>query len=410
MMNIGSQIKGASNSSSRWSSFRVALKSYWKRDEIAQIEEGLKKTVASSHIEDVQHIEYLSQDPSPKFGLATFRREIQTLGTQHSTQLESMEAMLQRLVERQREHAPETPSLPAEALSTELSILERMMTQLGISERRVNREISILRSLGFESRKVRHCGIPVAHQETFQWAFDPDPTATDGGNLQKGANDLLNWLRNGQETFWVSGKPGSGKSTFVKYLADHPQPRSKLSKWSHPHPVVIASHYFWSPGTDMQKSQQGLLQGLLHDIFRHCPDLIEATCESRWVEEDRGNQSSWNNSELWATLQALYLQTQVSHKFCFFIDGIDEFWSENFDMVDFCEDLISTFDVQNINLCLSSRPWNVIEDAFGQVARRKLYIHELTRVDKLNYAKHRLYKHPRWRMFQKRNKGAESLT
>ncbi|KAK7425106.1 hypothetical protein QQX98_000020 [Neonectria punicea] len=294
MINIVTKIKDASNSDSRWSSFRVALKSYWKRDEIAQIEEGLKRlqrlvTLEMCNISNIYHKIHLK-------GLANFRRESQTLGIQQSTKLKYMEAMLQKLVERQQERAPETPSLPAESLSTELSSLERMMSQLGVSERRVNREISILRSLGFESRKVRHCGIPVAHQETFRWVFDPNTSelpATSEINTKKGANDLLDWLRNGQGMFWVSGKPGSGKLTFMKYLADHPQTPSELSKWSHPHPVVIASHYFWSPGTDMQKSQQGLLQGLLYDIFRHCPDLIEATCESRWVEDDCGSQSPW---------------------------------------------------------------------------------------------------------------------
>lgn len=309
--------------------------------------------------------------------------------------------MLQKLIVQRQDKTSKMPSMPADSLTAELSRLEQSMSQLSMLKKRVAREASILRSLGFESRKVRHGGIPAAHRETFQWVFKP---STEGGS-----NDLLDWLSNGQETFWVAGKPGSGKSTFMKFLADHPKTHSVLSKWSHPLPVVIASHYFWSPGTEMQKSQQGLLQSLLYDIFRHCPNLIEIICESRWALSSDSDNSPWTLSELWATLQALSLQTLVECKFCFFIDGLDEVRSENLDMVDFCGDLIAKLNAPNIKLCLSSRPWNVFEDALGQVARRKLYIHELTRPDILQFVRSRLCEHPRWSVLQGRTNRGEGL-
>lgn len=43
MISIVSKIKSASNSGSRWRCFRVALKTFWNQDEIAQIENGLMR-------------------------------------------------------------------------------------------------------------------------------------------------------------------------------------------------------------------------------------------------------------------------------------------------------------------------------------------------------------------------------
>ncbi|KAH7177061.1 hypothetical protein EDB81DRAFT_773947 [Dactylonectria macrodidyma] len=184
----------------------------------------------------------------------------------------------------------------------------------------------------------------------------------------------------------------------MKFLADHPTTRSALAQWSHPLPVVIASHYLWSPGTEMQKSQQGMLQSLLYEIFRHCPDVIEAACKSRSTLSDENDQAVWTLPELWSTLEAIPLQNLTERKFCFFIDGLDEIRSDNLDMVDFCEALITKFNAPNIKLCLSSRPWNAFEDSFGKSSHQKLYIHNFTRPDILRFAKSRLCEHPRWRV------------
>ena len=56
----------------------------------------------------------------------------------------------------------------------------------------------IVASLNYASRPVRHNSVPQAHKNTFQWAFD---------------SRLSEWFSSGSGTFWISGKPGSGKST-----------------------------------------------------------------------------------------------------------------------------------------------------------------------------------------------------
>lgn len=48
----------------------------------------------------------------------------------------------------------------------------------------------------------------------------------------------------------------------------------------------------------------------------------------------------------------------------------------------------------NIKICLSSRPWNVFEEAFG--GHPKINVPDLTRNDIRNYSASRLQEHPRW--------------
>ncbi len=73
----------------------------------------------------------------------------------------------------------------------------------------------IAASLNYDSRPVRHDSVPQAHKETFQWAFD---------------SRLSEWFPLGSGTFWISGKPGSGKSTFMKFISRHPQTKELLDR------------------------------------------------------------------------------------------------------------------------------------------------------------------------------------
>jgi hypothetical protein len=289
----------------------------------------------------------------------------------------------------------------------ELSNLEKAMSRLGIAQRDISNGIEILRSLGFSSRTVRHNAIQNAHQDTFDWAFKRDiipGDVMDTCSRTASTSNLLSWLRKGTGTFWVSGKPGSGKSTFMKFIASHSETADALVAWARPLPVTIASHYFWSQGTDMQKSQAGLMQSLLYEIFRNCPGLAQHVCPVRWGSGKA--QPPWTMSELRSTIRAVSAYQKVARKFCFFIDGLDEYQGDH---IDFCEDLRVLFESPNIKLCVSSRPWNVFEDAFGENSRQKLYIHELTENDMLKYTRDRLQQHRRWKALAARSDVTEFL-
>lgn len=259
----------------------------------------------------------------------------------------------------------------------------------------IAKEQAFIRTLNFPSRPFRHDDILIAHKKTFQWILDP---SQDTQNLDplKEHSLLLKWLRHGNGTFWVSGRAGSGKSTLMKFVSDHEESRRSLEEWASPKKLVIATHYFWATGTSMQNSQQGLLRSLLYDISRMCPEQIPDICPIRWSKTsvgDHAHAKEWSTHELIEALRTLARLPTTPTKYCMFIDGVDEFDGDHFEL---CQVLKELSMSPNVKCCLSSRPWNVFEDAFGIDETHKLYIHDLTRQDISVYAQSRLMEHPRW--------------
>ncbi|KAI0183829.1 hypothetical protein EV127DRAFT_312716, partial [Xylaria flabelliformis] len=388
LLEIISKLKAVEGESHRrWQTFKVALKTVWKGNEIVELENRLQHTqmTLTLHVCSLANFWHASFDRH----LKQLRSETVELKAQQSAKLNDISRTLNELSAR---------IMPARSTQErnvfgpdDIAYIEGQMSRLSVSKASATRENVILRSLSFDSRPVRHTSIPDASKRTFEWAFEQPnlPTSSATGSL-------LKWLKEGEGSFWVTGKPGSGKSTFMKYVADNPKTLSALSHWSHPKQPVLASHYFWSAGTPLQKSQQGLLQTLLYDIFRQLPDLIETVCAERWPKTiEELQHEPWQVPELQRILQRIAGCRDLSVKFCFFIDGLDEF---DGDHVDFCQSLYTLTQSPHVKLCVSSRPWNVFERFFGSDdCEFKLYIHELTRNDIRAYVERRLQDHPRWK-------------
>jgi hypothetical protein len=155
--------------------------------------------------------------------------------------------------------------LPKPFQPADIESLQNQMSQLSMAKADVAKEHTILKSLSFESRAVRYSSVPDAHHRTFGWIFKEVCDFDD-----QSTGSLLKWLQEGNGIFWVSGKPGSGKSTLIKFVIDHPQTLPTLSSWSSPKPTYIANHFFWSAGTPMQKSWQGSCKHYSTKSFGNC--------------------------------------------------------------------------------------------------------------------------------------------
>ncbi|KAG8163153.1 hypothetical protein KVR01_007631 [Diaporthe batatas] len=99
--------------------------------------------------------------------------------------------------------------------------------------------------------------------DTFNWAYDDSSTG------------LSQWLRAGTGIFWIHGKPGSGKSTLMKYLFQDPRTEELLraGSWQSRAHLTTASFFFHHRGTDIQKSFEGLLRSLLSQILEQHESL-----------------------------------------------------------------------------------------------------------------------------------------
>ncbi|KAI1129080.1 hypothetical protein F5Y10DRAFT_264542 [Nemania abortiva] len=374
---LGAGLKGPK----LWLSFKAAVKVALEKNEITRLEERLSRTQVTLTL----HICTITSDWQREVAnnVKQLQTSSDTMGIQHSKTfariLESLDRMEKRISAASSN--PSDNSFP----STEVASLQERMRQLSVSKHEITNEQTIIRSLNFERRPVRHSSIAKTQKKTFKWIFQP---------YQANGTKFAHWLEHGDGVFWVSGKPGSGKSILMKYIIGKGRTADLLSRWSKSRQIIIASHFFWSPGTEMQKSQQGLLQSLLYDIFRQCPDLTKYACVKRWANKAKGEdmKAPWSCPELREALRSIANVKQIPVKFCIFIDALDEY---NGDHTELCEAIQDLAKSSHIKFCVSSRPWNVFVEAFGTTSTR-LYVHELTRNDIENFSKDRLQSHPRW--------------
>ena len=317
--------------------------------------------------------------------LEELKAEKSKLGTDsQASDIEGISASLESLRLAERTEFGESDSRWATRsdvpLEQAVQSLAEKMSDIALTSQRLRQEQSVVASLTYQCRPVRHEAIPEAHGRSFHWAFHSNFAA---------------WLKSGTGIFWVTGKPGSGKSTLTKFLASHETTKRLLGKWAPSTQVTITAHYFWSAGSPIQRSLQGALRTLLYEIFRQCPFLIPRVCPNRWAAATHSDWSAepWTMSELSASLRAVVSMDDLSHNFCFFVDGMDEF---DGDMMELCDVLQGFAKSHRVKLCLSSRPWNVFEDYFGGDKSKTLAVHELTSDDIEAFARDRLQSHPRW--------------
>ena len=260
-----------------------------------------------------------------------------------------------------------------ENLATEeLLAMQAKLSAWDVRADSYRREGAILQQLSFGAMTDRREAIRDAHRRTFDWIFDHD-------------NCFARWLAREEDPFWVSGVPGSGKSTLMKHLASHSQTRTLLQEWAGDKRLVIASFYFTITGSPMQKSQQGLLRSLLFEIFRQCPSFIPAVCPERWRAAPFSS-APWTRKELLETLRSLSIAHSSTSRLCLFIDGLDEYedptgstWDGD-ETVEYVREIVEVVRMiasfPYVKLCISSRPWVQFEAAFGSSRERKIYLHD----------------------------------
>ncbi|KAL2061695.1 hypothetical protein VTL71DRAFT_7073 [Oculimacula yallundae] len=226
----------------------------------------------------------------------------------------------------------------------------------------VQREI--LRHLRYATMSERYEEVLEAHAETFEWAFY-DSTAE-----QQTWHNLSQWLRTDGGIYWVSGKAGSGKSTFMKHIYDENRTREQLKEWAKDVPLCLATFFFWNSGNKEQKSQSGLLRSLLFQILEKHRELGPVMFPATWTKlyrkavkqalelDEATGTESWSLKHLMVAFRALICQKVVPLKICFLVDGLDEFDGDHEEIVNLFQE-ISQF--QSIKVCLSSRPLVVFQ-------------------------------------------------
>jgi WD40 repeat protein/ankyrin repeat protein len=180
--------------------------------------------------------------------------------------------------------------------------------------------IALIDSLRFENIDNRFINIRSCHTETCRWFLQ--------------SSEYLDWLHptNIQDHhgfFWIKGKPGSGKSTLMKFALANMK-RSQND-------TTYLSFFFNARGTQLEKSATGMYRSLLVQLLenaRYSKRVWSALRSTHWLSEDQ----LMANCEMLKHLLARGVQT--IENVAIIIDALDECHEDEVrDMVAFFERL-----------------------------------------------------------------------
>ncbi|KAF4449242.1 small s, partial [Fusarium albosuccineum] len=359
--------------SGKLKSFYQVLKSEWKATEIVALQNRVERIgqALKDHLmaAEQQHISRKLDE----IAVANHRLE--------AKRTEDIRDLKDQLVLSMKKHFKDDPNdEPPSAI----------LLRVAEKGAKYSTELMILEGFRFNTMDARFEGIQPAHRDTFSWIFAPRD------NEAAPVSSFVQWLTSADDIYWISGKPGSGKSTLMKYLSTHEDTEKLLSDWAGDDFLIVADFFFWNAGKNsLQRSQQGLLRSLIYQILRRCPELAHQIYpETDYLQaldrslDGKGGTVYVPNPPT-AVLGLLSILRDICDRLastdvrlCFFIDGLDEYEGQPNDIIQLIETLRS---LPNAKICASSRPWNEFEQRFGQDDAPKLYMQDLTKRDIHNY-------------------------
>ena len=388
-----------------WKSFVVALKDVWGRRDIETFSHRLAKLQQqiASHIQtqiltgvsEISRAMIRMEHMNTVLGTTMeihFRELHKDLGDA-AARLDPEDSSFHNTLKKGLKIKNDTESLDERFISATASDLRDLgdkvwhLHDVGKTTSDVQR---ILQSLYFTGIRTRQRKILDAHARTFTWIFTEHLPHSDQ------RIKFVDWLQSSSATYWLQGKPGSGKSTLMKFVSNRDETQKYLKQWAGDKSLLVADFFFWHAGTTLQKSQTGLFRSLLFEVLRLRPALVPRVYEICATDFKVCFDSDWS----WTCYELLLvcrkiLEDCTDTKFCFFIDGLDEYEEDEMEPSDLIQSIKELGSLPNIKLCVSSRPWSVFADAFGQDPKLSFRLEELTKndikrfiVDKFNQNQH----------------------
>jgi hypothetical protein len=392
---------------SKWKSARQALKTIWNQDSVnamaerlGRYREQLKLHVLVSIKRSIDHGAIQDDERFDKLD------ESSHVIIQHLLQgKDAFEAALDARVERITRRLEESELRVLKAIGSfgsspnerhaATSSTKPSYTEAADAEQIQQR---ILMTLRFEEITARMDEITVAHPETFQWAFKN--TAEQRARTPK----LEKWLQSGTKSFWVHGKVGSGKSTFMKFILHDQRTLEALSLWAAPKRFILASYFAWHSGTANQRTHAGLLRTVLYQVLAASPGLIEVALPEVYKSVSTLELKGCNipGSEVAKGFERLVVElqkidkstTRLPTKICLLIDAVDEF-DEGPDQV--CELIHALSLHSNVKILFAGRPENTYTAAFA--SSPSFQLQDMTDPDIKLYVHQKLATHVSMRKF-----------
>ncbi|CAN9217724.1 unnamed protein product [Alternaria alternata] len=199
---------------------------------------------------------------------------------------------------------------------------------------------ALVESLRFDQIDARYATIKNAHAKTCKWL------------LRK--SEHTEWLdptrlSNHHGFLWIKGKPGTGKSTLMKFAFGQAT-RSRKSN-------IVIAFFFNARGETLEKTIIGMYRSLLLQLLEKIPTLQCNSGSLSLVPSSIGADYQWTRHSLEDQLQQAVLSLGEMPVMCF-IDALDECeqWQVR-SMISFFEHLgeLAVSSGRSFRVCLSSR-------------------------------------------------------
>ncbi|KAK3997940.1 hypothetical protein QBC44DRAFT_376376 [Cladorrhinum sp. PSN332] len=275
----------------------------------------------------------------------------------------------------------------------------------------------ILKSLQYDKMRDRshmlkqHVSVINEQQKanggTFQWLFESGArNVNDKDEEVEMKNEARmkwsNWIsaQSDAGVFHIAGKFGSGKSTLMQFLFDHPHTQAELERWAGDRKLVKVNFFFSVVIGGTQQLLRGLCRTLLYDILDQCPSLTQNTLPRIWAKVCRfrsrsiaGHTVEVDDSEILTALGRIFGGYDPNFCFCIFIDGLDEYQDTNgrdqSDLVDLIKGWATGAQNTVVKICVASREDPAFYNKFPP--KTTVRLHELTRYDMERFSEQRLH-------------------
>ena len=241
-----------------------------------------------------------------------------------------------------------------------------------------------IKLLDIAEARDRMQNVGPAYKDTYNWLFDSQVC-------------FRRWLigKDTKPIFWIYGKPGSGKSTLMKFAMTHLRTQELLQKYDD-NPWKFAAYFFHDRGTDVQKSIEGFLSEILYQILDQDKESFYFVY-SVYAKVKKLRQAGkgavtlgWIQSQLQEAILSIASKSTSHLNLCLFIDALDEHDGNHKELISALIALTQFKEnpVLKIRLCVAGRPENIFKDAFRYCP--SFAIHDYTETDIRLYAEDRI--------------------
>ncbi|RCI15173.1 hypothetical protein L249_6880 [Ophiocordyceps polyrhachis-furcata BCC 54312] len=209
------------------------------------------------------------------------------------------------------------------------------------------------KSLAFPQMIERYNDIDDASSGTCKWLLEHD--------------HYRNWKHTDRQLLWIKGKPGSGKSTLVRYVLDHIQSDPIARNRS-----LFISFFFHGRGTALQKTPLGFYRSIVHQLLCQMPtalpDLIASFQQRQKTVGEPGSEWEWPAKELQEFFRK-NLSAVLKHRAIWlFVDALDESGKENaVNLFQFFKSLLQGISSTGglFHICFSCRHYPILPGDHG---------------------------------------------